>query len=153
MDLQQLRDRLSAIEPDHGTYAGIGPDEIPLLQRLLKDREAWMAARAVFALAEMHDPRAAKVLLTAAVDSRPEVRIAVAACAIRLEVADANRVLASLLADREIGVRKFAIRSVTTEHDPAVQAQVRHIQSTDPVPAIRRAAERKLTEMAAPPPR
>jgi len=34
MTLEELRNQLSAIEPDEGIYAGIGSSEIPLLEQL-----------------------------------------------------------------------------------------------------------------------
>ena len=52
MTLDQLKNQLSAIQPDESTYAGIGASEVPLLEQLLRDDEDWLAARAVSRSAE-----------------------------------------------------------------------------------------------------
>src|SRR5436309_9542288 len=113
MTLEEIKDKLSAIEPTDSTFAGIGPSEIPVLKRLLADKEAWLASRAVFALSRLSDPRALAILSDAAADPRHEVRVAVAAGARNLKPKDASNILLQLLGDSELGVRKFAVQSVT----------------------------------------
>jgi HEAT repeat protein len=147
MTLEQLRSQLSAAEPDDSTYYGIGPAEIPLLEQLLQDREAWLAARAVFAASRIPDPRAIALLQRAARDPREEVRIAVAAAVKRVTTTDANPLLLSLLDDQDLGVRKFAIKSVSTAHAPAVLQKVREMQERDPAPAIRDHAATRLKQL------
>lgn len=82
--LDQLRRQLSAIEPNEGTYAGVGSTEIPLLQQLAKDPEPWMSARAICALSRIDDSNAVEVIREAMHDVRPEVRVAIAASATNL---------------------------------------------------------------------
>src|SRR4051812_28603135 len=110
MTLEQLRNRLSDIEPEPGMYAGLGLPEIPLLAQLVQDDEAWMASRAVFALSTVPDPRAVTVVSQAATDPRQEVRVAVAASVGNLEPQNASNILLRLLEDTEVGVRKFAVQ-------------------------------------------
>ena len=88
MTLEELRNQLSAIEPDEGIYAGIGSSGIPLLEQLLQDREAWMASRAVFALSRVPDIRAVTILSRAVPDPRQEVRVSVAASVSNLRPSD-----------------------------------------------------------------
>lgn len=144
MTLQQLRDQLSAIEPNEETYSGIGESELPLLGDLVKDPEAWMASRAVFAASRVADARAAAILARAASDPRPELRVAAAAAVGNLPPAAGDRLLLQGLNDSDLGVRKFAIQSVTEAHGESVQARVRELESADPAPAIRDAAATKL---------
>src|SRR4051794_12924690 len=73
MSLEQLRNQLSAIEPNDSTYAGIGASEISLLEQLLQDKEAWMASRAVFALSRVPDEKATTILARIVADPRQEV--------------------------------------------------------------------------------
>lgn len=145
--LEQLRNQLSAIEPDSNTYSGIGSAEIPLLEQLLQDKEAWMASRAVFALSRVPDVNAVTALSRAAADLRQEVRVAVAASTANLKPSDANQLLVKLLADSELGVRKFAIQAVSGAHDAAVQSKLRDIQAQDPASQIRDVAKSKLREL------
>jgi HEAT repeat protein len=145
--LEQLRHQLGAIEPDDSTYAGIGPSEIPLLEQLLQDNAAWLASRAVFALSRLSDSRAVTLLSKAAADPRQEVRVAVAASVSNLKPNDANDILLKLLTDPELGVRKFAVQSVSGTHNRAVHAKLRDLETQDPAPWIREIAKSKLREL------
>jgi HEAT repeat protein len=145
--LEQLRYQLSAIEPDESTYDGIGPSEIPLLERVLQDNAAWMASRAVFALSRLSDSRAVPAWSRAAADPRPEVRVAVAASLSNVKPSDANDILLKLLTDAELGVRKFAVQSVSGTHNAAVHAKLRDLETQDPAPWIREIATSKLREL------
>jgi HEAT repeats len=121
MDLQELRSRLSSIEGDPQMYTDLGPDEVPLLVELLGDDEAWMAARAIYALSRINSPEAKAAVEQAASSDRDEVRIAVAVTANLLPADISDRVLTKLLQDTEVGVRKYAIDSVTPENKEEVR--------------------------------
>jgi HEAT repeat protein len=142
--LEQIKAQLSAIEPNDGTYLGIGPLEIPFLEQLLQDEEVWMASRAVFALSRIPDARAITVLSQAAVDPRQGVRVALAASVSNLKPEDANDLLLQLLTDTEMGVRKFAVLSVSEAHNAAVSDKLKEIEFRDPAPAIREIAKDRL---------
>ncbi len=147
MTLEQIKNQLSAIEPDDSTYSGIGPSEIPLLEELLQDKEVWLASRAVFALSRIPDNRAMSMLSKAAADPRKEVRVAVAASASNLKPQDSNNILFKLLTDTEAGVRKFAVQSVSKANDTTVHVKLRDIKAQDPVTTIRDVAKDRLREL------
>lgn len=147
MTLEELRRQLSAIEPDEATYSGIGPDEIPLLEQLARDPEPWMASRAVFAASRVADARAKAIMARAAGDPRSELRVAAAAAAKNLAPAEANSLLLQALNDSDLGVRKFAVQSVSPTHSEPVQARLRELESADPAPAIRDAAKSRIAEI------
>ena len=50
----EIRQQLGDAEPDEQTYRGLGPDEVEVLAALLDDEEAWLAARAVYALSRIN---------------------------------------------------------------------------------------------------
>ena len=141
--MEELRDQLSDIEADESTYDNIGPDEVPLLQQLLNDDEAWLAARAAFALSRIDTPAARDALAVAARDQRPEVRVAVAVSAERLSPSLADALLGDLLADPSPGVRKFAIRGVTERNSPTLRQRLQEVADTDEDPALRRLARER----------
>jgi HEAT repeat protein len=147
MTLEQLRNQLSVIEPDDGIYDGIGASEIPLLEQLLRDEEAWMASRAVFALSRVSDAKALTILVRSLTDPRQEVRVAIAASVRNLKPNDANNMLIRLLTDAEVGVRKFAVEAVSKAHNAAVHAKLRDLEAQDPAPSIRDVARTKLREL------
>jgi HEAT repeat protein len=147
MTLEELRKQLSVVEPDDSTYYGIGPAELPLLEQLVLEPEAWLAARAVVAATRINDRRALALLQRAARDPREEVRVTLAASLKNIAASDTNAMLLSLLDDRDLGVRKFAIKSVSAGHDAAVHRKVRELQDRDPVPAIREGAASRLRQL------
>jgi len=147
MTLKQLKDKLSAIEPTDRVYSGISPSEIPVLKRLLQDKKPWVASRAVFALSRISDPKAIAILSKAAVDSRPEVRVAVAASARNLKAKDASKILLKLLADPELGVRKFAVQSVSKAHGAVIYRKLKELETRDPAPPMRAIAKERLREL------
>jgi HEAT repeat protein len=147
MTLEELKEQLTSIEVDDATYVGIGPSEVPLLEQLVRDPETWLAARAIFALSQVRSDAAMAILGRAAADPRPEIRVAVAASAKNLPPAEANGILLQGLNDADLGVRKFAIRSVAPDHGAEVQARVRDLEIDDPAQYIRDAARSKLSEI------
>jgi HEAT repeat protein len=147
MTAEELRNQLSSIEPNEGMYTGIGASEIPILEQLLQDKEAWMASRAVFALSRVSDASAVTLLARAVADPREEVRVAVAASVSNLKPQDANNIVLKLLTDPELGVRKLAVKAVSGAHDAAVHAKLRDIETRDPAPLIRDVAKAKLREL------
>jgi HEAT repeat protein len=147
MTLEELKEQLSSIEVDDATYVGIGQSEVPLLEQLVNDPETWLAGRAIFALSQVRSDAATAILARAAADPRPEIRVAVAASAKNLRPADANRILLQGLNDPELGVRKFAVRSVAPAHSAEVQARLHDLENEDPTPYIRDAAGSKLSEI------
>jgi HEAT repeat protein len=147
MTLEQIKNQLSAIEPDDSIYSGIGPSEILFLEQLLQDKEAWLASRAVFALSRVSDDKVVPILSQAVADPRPEIRIAIAASVGNLKPEDTNNILLQLLSDSELGVRKFAIKSVSGAHDTAVHEKLKDIEIKDPALPIRDIAKDRLREL------
>jgi len=147
MTLEQLRNQLSAIEPDERTYQGIGPAEIPLLEQLLQDEEAWMASRAVFALSRLPDRQVVNILSRLVADPRPEVRVSLAASTSNLRPRAANDILLNLLEDTDVGVRKFSVQAVSEAHSAAVRDKLRHMEGQDPSPAIREVVKTRIQEL------
>lgn len=140
MSMQEVRSRLSVIESDTQMYADLGPDEVPVLVELLNDEEAWLASRAVYALIRIGTPEALAAVERAGASTRDEVRVAVAVSASLLPPEVSDRVLTPLLQDHEVGVRKFAIGSVTTGNKESVQRLVSEM--TDAEDAVLRARSR-----------
>jgi len=147
MTLDELRARLSDIEPTERTFADITPDDVPQLRKLLDDNEAWLAARAVYALGRINTPDAQTVVMEAARSPRPEVRVAVAMNAPRLEPGHSDQVLDILLDDSDLGVRKYAIQAFSQRTDPRLKAKLESIVGSDPNDTLRRIARERLREL------
>jgi HEAT repeats len=148
--LDQLRKQLSAIEPSAETYAGIGVEEVPLLKQLLKDPEAWMAARAIFALSRIANPHAISVLLESVSHPSINVRVALAESAKHLPADASNDILIKLLNDTDFGVRQLAVSAVTISNALALHDKITEIENSDPVHFLRDLARVKRREISHP---
>ncbi|MGH2603991.1 MAG: HEAT repeat domain-containing protein [Dehalococcoidia bacterium] len=148
MSMPQLREQLSAIEPDESIYEGIGASEVDLLRELLDDEEPWLAARAAHALSRIDAEPAHDALLSATQSQRSEVRVAVAASAHVLPPRVSDQVLSRLLDDSELGVRKFAIKSVSDRNSDAVTRRLGELAAGEPNTALRRIAEERASSIS-----
>lgn len=140
-----VRRLLESDEPNYAAVARMGPEVVPILTRLVAGPNARLAAAAASAAGMVPHPRAADALARAAQSASAVVRLAAAGAARNLQGAGVNRVLHTLLADADQGVRKYAIKAaVARPHDAALVARVRNIHSSDPAPANRSLAQRAL---------
>ncbi len=141
--MPELREQLSAIEPEERTYQGIGPTEIGFLTALLNDDEAWLAARAVHALSRIDADAARNAIVLAARSPRLEIRVAAAVSAQSLPPRLSDQVLDRLLSDSQAAVRKFAIRSVSSSNSPVTRQRIREIATTEADTLLRQIAQEK----------
>ncbi len=75
------------------------------------------------------------------------MRVSLAASTSNLKPSDANEILLKLLADKDLGVRKFAVQAVSGAHNTAVHQKLKDIEIRDPAPPIRDIAKDKLREL------
>jgi hypothetical protein len=108
----EVRQILSLIEPSEDMYAKLDGDDIPLLQRLVLDPEAWLAARAVHAAARLGTAAGHSLISNAASDPRRELRAAAASVAPKLPADVSNTILERLIEDRDMSIKKLAITSI-----------------------------------------
>jgi HEAT repeat protein len=114
---RRIKAILSDIEAGEAMYAKLGEEDIPHLTQLMQKAEPWLAARCVYALSRIGGEEANATILSAAADERKEVRIAVANASKVLPDTVSNAVLDSLIDDTDLGVRKFAIKSISSTSD------------------------------------
>lgn len=110
------------------------------MSRLLEGEEVWLAARAVFALSRVADAPSLEELRAAISSPHEQVRIAAARVAGRLPADTADSMLPHLLVDDSVGVRKFAVTSVSDRSAPTVRESLRRV-ADDPEPMLRRIAK------------
>jgi hypothetical protein len=150
MSIAELREQLSAIEPDEATYEGIDASEVDLLRELLDGEEPWLAARAAHALSRIDSDDARDALLRATNHLRPEVRVTVAASAQALPPAVSDEILSRLLNDSDIGVRKFAIKSTSDQNNDVIKQRLREIAAFEAGTALGQIAEQKVRTISPP---
>jgi hypothetical protein len=147
MTYEELKAKLSDIEADESTYEGITAEDIGNLERMMESEEPWLAARAVFAASRIQNEARNQVLRKALVSPMPEVRVALAASSRILPPRVSDEMLTSLLDDTDVGVRKFAIKSVTSENAARVQNKVKRLAQQETIPTLRDLSQEKLEEL------
>src|SRR5206468_13054520 len=133
----QLRRLLASDEPDYEALARLGAKILPQLLQLVTGQDEYVAANAA-SLAGMIDHDQAIAVLERGVHSRSaEVRTAAAGALRHLKLPKASGLIATLLNDRDKGVRKFAIKAAATLPNPALIARVLSLGEQDPVASNR----------------
>jgi HEAT repeat protein len=133
----QVRAALDPEEPDYEQAAQLGPEAIPHLEELVGETDALLASKAAYTASLIEDPRSADILRKAAASDRAEVRSAAAGGASNLSPSAASDVLQPLLTDRDVSVRKVALKSVPEEAPSGLQATIQSLSEADSNPAIR----------------
>jgi hypothetical protein len=147
MTAEELRTKLSMIEPTEAMYDGIGQGDIPVLEQIISDREEWMASRAIFALSRVGGPAAVNAIARAAADQRSPVRVAVAAAVSQRALALPDAALMNLLKDQDAGVRKFATLAVKPENGVDARTLLRRLATEDAVSTVRDNASETLRRL------
>jgi HEAT repeat protein len=140
--IEQVRAALEPEEPNYEEAAQLGPEALPHLDELVGQADALMASKAAYLTSLIEDPHSKDILKRAAKSSRAEVRAAAAGGASNLSPEAAGDVLEPLLKDRDVSVRKTALRSVPEEAPPRIQDQVESLSEADSNPALREMSSR-----------
>lgn len=134
--MEQVRAALDPEEPDYAKAATLGPGVLPHLEKLIARNDPHLASKAASLAGMIGDERAGAVLMKAAKHKDVRVRIAAAHSAQHLPPAAASLVLTPLLADKDIGVQKVALKSVPRAGTPQLRAKVETLTKRQANPAI-----------------
>ena len=147
MTLDEMRRKLSDIEPTEAMFEGIAAADLPILNQLLDDPEPWLAARAVLAIARIPTSSASIRMSQLMVDDRPEVRTALAMATSYMDPATAKQTIKALLGDENIGVRKMAIMNVNKSHGAEITRELERMVTQEAVPMLRTNIEEKVQQL------
>jgi HEAT repeat protein len=140
--MQQVRAQLDRDEPDYPAAARPGPEALPHLRQLAQGDDPMLASKAVYLASLIGTDQSVTIVNEAAAKPDPIVRAAAAGAVRNLDQAP-NQLLNSLLNDRDVGVRKLALRSVEASRPslpPDVATNVRDMSVNDPNPQLRQLA-------------
>lgn len=126
---EELARLINLDEPDYPSIVQqLTKDDIPLLTQLAQDPDPGLATKAISCLGLMNDETAVAGLQAAVAHQNPVYRVA-AAFALRHAPTSATgiRLLGQLLDDQDVGVRKFALKSVDLGNISSLKEQVRQV--------------------------
>ena len=140
--MEQVRAALDPEEPDYQQASQLGPEALPHLEELVGETDALLASKATYMASLIEDPHSADILRRASASDRAEVRSAAAGGASNLPPDAASEVLEPLLNDRDVSVRKVALKSVPEEAPSELRETVASLSEADSNPAIRELSSR-----------
>jgi hypothetical protein len=159
LDLEAVRRQLDVDEPDYPTLAAtLGRQAVPQLRRFLDENNVGLASKAAYVLSLLPSPESLEGLEAAARSRHENVRVAAAAAlgnsaniawlsTAGVSPDRAEDALRGLLADRDPGVRKVALRSSRTFRRPALRPALEQMARADPEVQLRTAAQDALREL------
>src|SRR5262245_63264456 len=142
--MEQVRAALDPEEPDYAKAAQLGPEALPHLEKLIAGKDVGLASKAASLAGMIGGEEAAGTLQKAAGHEDVRVRVAAAHSAGGLPPTAAGPILAGLLADKDVGVQKVALRSVPRQADPEVRARVEALTKKRANPAIQELSKEVL---------
>lgn len=151
--MQQVRAALEPEEPDYAQAARMGSEAMPHLEEIVGETDALLASKATYLASLIEDRRSTQVVRRAAESDRPEVRVAAASGASNLSEQNASDILIPLLKDRDIGVRKTALKAVPDKAPSELRAAVDSLTDADSSPGIRELSSRVADRMRSDPTR
>jgi HEAT repeat protein len=147
--LQQVRQQLDRDEPDYNALAALGVEALPHLAVLVRDDDPGLAAKAAYLASLLQGDDAADVVQAAAESPHETVRVAAAAGLRNLDKGRALPTVDRLLDDKDVGVRKQALRAVAALGLSALEPKVRAMAARDPEKALRTKARAGLRRAGA----
>lgn len=147
--MKQVRAALDPEEPDYEKAAKLGPDALPHLEKLIAGKDPGLASKAASLTGMIGDERAARVLEKAARHKDVRVRVAAAYSAQHLPAPAASPILAKLMADKDVGVQKVALKSVPrgVELTPELRSSVETLTKKQAHPAIQNLSKEVLARL------
>jgi HEAT repeat protein len=144
---QEIRSLLSEIEPDEKLYSHITNEDVPNLKMLLKESEAWLSARAIFALSHLENEEVYSIIDKATKDDRAAVRVAIAVASTLLPRSFADKILNILLDDKDPDVKHWAIHSIPVQTNDEIKTRLQKLSIHDSSDYIRSISLNKLANM------
>src|SRR5262245_49120973 len=135
--MNQVRAALTPEEPDYNQAATLGPEALPYLRTLVQEAEPMLASKATYLASLIEHPDAVAVVRDAAQSNKSVEKVAAAAAAANLSSEEASDIIASLITDPDIGVRKTAIKAVPPDATDRVQAALTRVSDSDSHPELR----------------
>jgi len=142
--MEQVRAALDPEEPDYAAATQLGPEALPHLEKLIAGKDVGLASKAASLAGMIGGERATRPLQKAAGHADVRVRVAAAHAAGRLPPPAASPILADLLADKDVGVQKVALRSVPRQATPDLRARVEALTKKRANPGIQELSQKVL---------
>lgn len=147
VNINSVHALLEPDEPDYVKAAELGPDAIPYLKQIIDGPDTMLASKAAYLASLIKSEKSVSVLEAAATSQEPIVRIAAASGLSNLSEKDADRLSDLFIEDKDVGVRKVTIKSVSKFKSHVFIEKVQKLAQSDPQPFLRDLASRTVAAM------
>jgi HEAT repeat protein len=145
MTMLEVRRAIDPEEPDYQRAAAeLGREALPILAQLARSDDVMLASKAVSLAGVIGGDDALPIVEAAAYAEAAEVRIVAAVAAGRLG-GHGEAVLVRLLDDSDVGVRRYAVRSVPEKASARIRAALERMGTSDPNPTLRHHVQKTLS--------
>ncbi len=136
---EELIKMINLDEPDYPSIvASLTKDDVPILIELSKDPNPAIATKAISCLGQMNTENALTGVQAAAAHANPVYRVAAAHALRHMSKLPAGvDLLGKMLDDTDIGVKKFALKSVEQANISSLRAKVQTLNANEPNEGIK----------------
>lgn len=131
---EQVRAALIPEEPNYQSAAALGAEALPHLKSMVEGGEPLLAAKAAYLASLIDDEHAIDVLLAAATNPEPTVRVAAAAGTRNLPPSRAEAVREVLASDEDAGVRAKNAKAAGLDDSEIWESAEPAFESAEPEP-------------------
>jgi HEAT repeat protein len=145
-----MNEVLAYLEPDEPNYAQaakLGPDALPYLKEIIDKQDVMLASKAAYLVSLIKSDESISILEYAALNKNPTIRLAVASGIRNISEKDANMLLDKFIEDKDVGVRKVTLKSVSKFKSNSIVSKVQKLLESDPEPSIRKLASDVIETM------
>jgi HEAT repeat protein len=147
--MEQVRAALDPEEPRYEEAAArLGAEAVPHLDQLVTSSDPHIASKAASLAGMIREGAAAAVVEKAAASGDVRVRVAAAGAARHLPGQAASRVLSRLVADRDPGVQKVALKSAPKGATPELRRSIEGLGESAANPGIRELSRETLRRLS-----
>jgi HEAT repeat protein len=145
--MEDVRAALTPEEVDYAQAQKLGPEAIPFLRELISGQDLNLASKAVYLASLIKSEEAISLLEIATKRNEPILRVAAAAGLRNMDENAVQRVIDILSEDRDVGVRKVTLKSLSAFKGPYLAERVKKLAEGDPEKFIRELASDVLQRM------
>jgi HEAT repeat protein len=150
--IKEIIQILSADEPDYSSIASkLVEEDYEAINKLTKNRSTTIAARAIICLGYRGAEKSMDAIVSAAKNNNPVLRLAAAQALSKMKGVSSSpyavKLLDDLLDDKDIGVKKFALKATGNVSIPTLKKKIKKVSESDQNNNIKKLAQSVLEQL------
>ncbi len=147
MNTEQIIKILGPDEPEYSSIVGqLNEEDYAMLKKLIKNEDITIAAKAIICLGWNGSKKSLGAIKYAAKSENPVLRLTAAQALSRIKEVNKNNkainLISELLDDKDVGVKKFALKTIAVSKISSLKGKVKQLSINDPKEFIRSLAQK-----------